>query len=40
MKYKNHVASIKHSDEDETFIGEVANTSDILVFDGATVEKV
>lgn len=40
MKYKNFEASIKYSDEDETFIGEVINISDILVFDGATVEEV
>ena len=40
MKYKNYEASIKYSDEDETFIGEVVNTYDILVFDGATVEEV
>lgn len=29
MKYKGHEAAIKYSDEDETFIGEVVNTSDI-----------
>ncbi len=40
MKYKNYEAAIKYSDEDETFIGEVVDTSDILVFDGATAEEV
>jgi len=40
MKYKNYEAVIKYSDEDETFIGEVINTTDILVFDGATVDEV
>src|SRR5690554_1160218 len=40
MKYKNYEAAIKYSDEDETFIGEVVSTYDILVFDGATVEEV
>lgn len=40
MKYKNYEASIKYSDEDKIFIGEVVNASDILVFDGSTVEEV
>lgn len=39
MKYKGYEAAIKYSDEDETFIGEVFNTSDILVFDGVTLEE-
>lgn len=40
MKYKGYEAVVKYSDEDETFIGEVINTSDILVFDGDSVEEV
>lgn len=40
MKYKGYEAIIKYSDEDETFIGEVINTQDILVFDGETVDEV
>ncbi|VAW45426.1 hypothetical protein MNBD_GAMMA02-166 [hydrothermal vent metagenome] len=40
MKHKGYEAVIKYSDEDETFIGEVINTSDILVFDGETVDEV
>lgn len=40
MNYKGYEAVIQYSDEDETFIGEVVNTSDILVFDGSTVDEV
>ena len=40
MKYKGYEAIIKYSDEDETFVGEVINTQDILVFDGASVRQV
>jgi len=40
MKYKNYVAVIRYSDKDETFVGEVINTRDILVFDGTTVAEV
>ncbi len=40
MKYKGYEAIIKYSDEDKTFIGEVINTSDILVFDGENVSEV
>jgi len=40
MKYKSYEAVIKYSDEDETFVGEVINTADILVFDGESVEEV
>ena len=40
MKYKGYEAIIKYSDEDETFVGEVLNTQDILVFDGANVEEI
>ena len=40
MKYKGYEAVIKYSDDDETFIGEVINTQDILVFDGEKVSEV
>ena len=40
MKYKGYVATVKYSDEDETFIGEVINSQDILVFDGQSVDEV
>lgn len=40
MKYKHYEAIIKYSDEDETFVGEVINTQDILVFDGRNIEEV
>lgn len=40
MKYKGYEAVIKYSDEDETFVGEVINTQDILVFDGSDVDEI
>ena len=40
MKYKSYEAVIRYSDEDETFVGEVINTRDILVFDGADVNEI
>lgn len=40
MKYKGHESIIKYSDEDESFVGEVINTQDILVFDGNDVAEV
>ena len=40
MKYQGYEAVIRYSDEDETFVGEVINTRDILVFDGRDVEQI
>lgn len=40
MKYKGYEAVIKYSNEDETFIGEVINTNDILIFDGDNVSEI
>lgn len=40
MKYKDYEAIIKYSDDDETFVGEVINTQDILIFDGSNIEEV
>lgn len=40
MKYKGYDAIVKYSDEDETFVGEVINTQDILVFDGCNIAEV
>ena len=40
MKYKGYEAIAKYSDEDQTFIGEVINTRDILVFDGNDVAEI
>jgi len=40
MKYKGYESVIKYSDEDETFVGEVVNTQDILVFDGNNILEV
>ena len=40
MKYKDYEAIVKYSDEDQTFVGEVVNTRDILVFDGQNVKEI
>ena len=40
MNYKGYESVIKYTDEDQTFIGEVINTQDILVFDGDSVTEV
>lgn len=40
MKYKGFESIIKYSDEDQTFVGEVINTRDILIFDGNDVSEV
>ncbi|PCJ42541.1 MAG: toxin-antitoxin system HicB family antitoxin [SAR86 cluster bacterium] len=40
MNYKGYEAVIRYSDEDATFVGEVINTKDTLVFDGDNVVEV
>lgn len=40
MKYKGYESVIRYSDEDQTFIGEVINTRDILIFDGNDVSEI
>jgi predicted HicB family RNase H-like nuclease len=40
MKYKGYEAIVRYSDEDGTFIGEVINTRDLLVFDGTNVQEI
>jgi len=40
MKYKGYESVIKYSDEDETFVGEVINTQDILIFDGNSILEI
>ena len=40
MKYKGFESVIRYSDEDGTFVGEVINTRDILIFDGNNVSEV
>ena len=40
MKYKGYESVIRYSDEDETFVGEVINTRDILIFEGNSVSEV
>lgn len=39
MKYKGYEACVRYSDEDETLVGEVINTRDMLVFDGNTIAE-
>ncbi len=40
MKYKGYESVIRYSGEDQTFVGEVINTQDILIFDGNDVSEV
>ena len=40
MKYKGYEAIVKYSDEDATFVGEVINTRDMLIFDGNDVTEI
>ena len=40
MKYKGYESVIRYSDEDQTFVGEVINTQDILIFDGNDVSEI
>ena len=40
MKYKGYESVIRYSDEDDTFVGEVINTRDILIFEGSNVSEV
>ena len=40
MKYKGYEAVVKYSDEDETFVGEVINTRDMLIFEGNDVAEI
>lgn len=38
MKYKNYVATVEFDDEANVFHGEVANTRDVITFEGETVK--
>ena len=40
MKYKGYEAVVRYSDEDATFVGEVINTRDMLIFDGNDVTEI
>jgi predicted HicB family RNase H-like nuclease len=40
VKYRGYEAVVRYSDEDETFVGEVINTRDMLIFDGNDVAEV
>lgn len=40
MRYKGYEAVVRYSDEDRTFVGEIINTRDILVFDGSSVAEI
>ena len=37
LKYKNYIASVQFSEEDETFIGRVEGIDSVVSFEGQTV---
>lgn len=39
MKYRDFVAVIEYSDEDQLYVGKVINSRDIIVFDGADMNE-
>ena len=39
MEYKGYHAKIEYSAEDETFVGRVIGITDVLLFDGGSVEE-
>lgn len=39
MKYKNYLARIEYSDEDQCFIGHIAGINDVIGFHGETVKE-
>ena len=39
LKYKNFVATVRYSDEDEAFIGRVAGIDSVVSFEGQSVEE-
>jgi predicted HicB family RNase H-like nuclease len=39
LKYKNFIASVKYSDEDEAFIGRVENIPSVVSFEGQSVPE-
>jgi predicted HicB family RNase H-like nuclease len=39
LNYKNYIANIKFDDRAEIFYGEVANTRDVITFQGKTAKE-
>jgi predicted HicB family RNase H-like nuclease len=39
LKYKNFIATVKYSDEDESFIGKIEGINSVVSFDGQSVEE-
>ncbi len=39
LKYKDYTASITYNRDDQIFVGEVLNTTDLLSFHGATFDE-
>jgi predicted HicB family RNase H-like nuclease len=39
LKYKNFIASIKYSTEDEAFIGKIEGINSVVSFEGQSVEE-
>jgi len=40
MEYKGFVAKIEYSDEDGCFIGHIAGITDVVTFEGETVDEI
>jgi predicted HicB family RNase H-like nuclease len=39
LKYKNFIATVKYSEEDEAFIGRLEGISSVVSFEGQSVEE-
>jgi predicted HicB family RNase H-like nuclease len=39
LKYKNFIATVKYSEEDEAFIGKIENINSVVSFEGQNVEE-
>ena len=39
LKYKNFIATVKYSEEDEAFIGRIEGINSIVSFEGQSVEE-
>jgi len=39
LKYKDFIATVKYSEEDEAFIGRIEGISSVVSFEGQSVEE-
>ena len=39
LKYKNFIATVHYSDQDEAFVGKVEGINSVIVFEGQTVAE-